>query len=92
MDLIPKHVKVCYANIITEDSLENYLTSERRNKSNMNKVWTRYEGLILTDWEFNQKIPTDNRLLLHSLIHSIRTGESILYNDKPCIVNPQLSI
>ena len=53
----------------------------------MNKVWTRYEGLILTDWQIGEKVPLENKLLVQSLMSALRTGVSILYNDKSCVIN-----
>lgn len=49
----------------------------------MNRVWTRSEGLILTDWNVKDKIPFNNTLLLRSLLSCLRTGETFLFNNQP---------
>lgn len=48
----------------------------------MNKIWTRYNGLVLTNWNVGEHLPLNESNLILSIISSIRTGDGILFNDK----------
>ena len=53
---------------------------------NMNRVWTRDQGLILTNWKIGEKVYIGNSTLIRSLMSTIRNRDYILFNDVPHII------
>jgi len=62
------------------------MNDKKNNK--MNKFWSRYCGLILTNWELNDEF-TDiqEKELMLSLFFCMRTGESFLFNNEVININ-----
>jgi len=53
----------------------------------MNKVWSSYAGLIITDWSPGDSLPNSNKVLNQALMSALRTRESILFNGNCIFIN-----